>query len=368
MKRLLVPSLFLAACLLVLSAQVGAAKPPPDTIKQTPFPVWTLALDGPRVAYASAGRIYVWNLVTGATSVVTGTYSNAKHSVNASEVAIAGQRVAWIKREQLGNTQMPQRLYTAQIGGSAHRLRRVLGYTNTDCGSGGSQIAGLVGAGTVMAVSTWQWDFAGTAVANRRLNLVTPTGLRTIAAGTSAVASVSGDNGHIAVVPLRGASMGPDYCEVTSPTSVAVYSAQGKLLRRIQIGPVGAVALGGNRLVVQTATSRPTFDVYDWTTGALLQSWPAPTRGFNDLGFSGRIAAYSVFAGSNGRSAKLHLLDVTTGKDVVVATLRDSAYRDLAVGERGLVYVGNHFKSRLSTPSGRLVFVPTAQLRRLLGR
>ena len=127
MRWLRVVGLSLAATLLLCSAQAGAAKPQPDKVKQTAFPVWTLAMDGPRVAYASAGRIYVWNVATGRTSVVKGTYSNAKHSVNAAEIAIAGTRVAWIKRQQLGNTEQPQRLYTATVGGSAHRLKGVLG-------------------------------------------------------------------------------------------------------------------------------------------------------------------------------------------------------------------------------------------------
>jgi hypothetical protein len=75
MRWLRVVGLSLAATLLLGSAQAGAAKPQPDKVKQTAYPIWTLAIDGPRVAYASAGRIYVWNVATGATSVVRGIYS-----------------------------------------------------------------------------------------------------------------------------------------------------------------------------------------------------------------------------------------------------------------------------------------------------
>src|SRR5512146_3044710 len=174
---LLLFTLFLA------SAQAGAAKPDAGKVKHTAKPISTLAMDGPRVAYASGGRVYVWNVVTGASSVVKGTYSNASHTDNAAEIAIAGKRVAWIKRQEIGNTQQPQRLYTAPVGGSAHRLRRVLGYRDLACGPGGSQIAGLVGSGSVLAVSTWQWSTGGSVPvpAHQRLNLITPTGLRTIA-------------------------------------------------------------------------------------------------------------------------------------------------------------------------------------------
>ena len=70
-------------------------------------------MDGSRVAYASGGRIHVWNTATGATSVVRGTYGSAKPGVNAvaAQVAISGKRVAWIKRQGFGNTEASEKLY-----------------------------------------------------------------------------------------------------------------------------------------------------------------------------------------------------------------------------------------------------------------
>jgi hypothetical protein len=365
MKRLLVAGLLLAA-LLVLSAQAGAAKPQPNKVKQTPKPIWTLAMDGPRVAYASGGRIYGWNVVTGATSVVKGTYSNAKHTDNAAEIAIAGKRVAWIKRQEIGNTQQPQRLYTAPVGGSAHTLRRVLGYRDLVCGPGGSQIAGLVGSGSLLAVSTWQWSAGGSVPVptHQRLNLITPTALRAIATNPGAIVSASADSGHIAVVALPTPTWNPEaYCDWTSPTSVAVYSVGGTLLQQIETdGPVAEVALGGNLLVVLPGTSSPTFAVYDWRTGTLLHSWPVARRSPFDFAVAGRLAVYPVNTGR--QSADLHLLNLATGRDVVVATTRNILDRSLALGQRGLVYAVNHWDhSPFSGPSsGKLVFVPTAKL------
>ena len=52
-------------------------------------PIATLAMDGPRVAYASGKKVYVWNTVTGATTLLKGKYSS-----HTAEVAIAGTRVA----------------------------------------------------------------------------------------------------------------------------------------------------------------------------------------------------------------------------------------------------------------------------------
>ena len=360
------PFLALLACaLLVGSAQAGAAKQQSNKVKQTAKPIWTLAMDGPRVAYASGGRIYVWNVVTGATSVVKGTYSNAQHSDNAAEIAVAGKRVAWIKRQQLGNTEQPQRLYAAPVGGSAVRLRRVLGYTDMSCGSGGSQIAGLVGSGNVLAVSTWKSSSDGMVAANQRLNLITRTGLRPIATGPTTIVSASADRGRIAVVPLPTPVWVPaeGYCVQTAPTSVAVYSVDGTLLKQIETGgPVAEVALSGNLLVVLPGTHpTTTFDVYDWTTGTLLHSWPSAARGAIDFAVAGRLAVYSVFSHPYhvGRPENLHLLNLTTGKDVVIATTTNSRYRDLAIGRRGLVYAVNPLKDN---QPGKLVFVPTTKL------
>lgn len=362
MTRLQAVGLALFAILLLCSAQARAASAPAGKVKRTASPVWTLALDGPRVAYASAGRIYVWNVATGATSVVKGEYSNAAHTDNASEIAIAGTRLAWIKRQQIGNTEQPQRLYTAAVGGAAHRLRRVLGYTDLGCGPSGSQISGLVGSGSFLAVSTWQGHTGGTAATNRRLSLVMPARLRPIASGPGAVVSGAAADGRIAVVPLPARTPQPEgYCDLVPPTSVEIRSANGTLLRRVATGPVGAVALSARRLVVATPSPNPSFEVYDWAAGTLTHTWPVQSRVLSDFGVSGRIVVYSVAA---GRTRQLHVLDLTTGKDAVLAARRGPLfYRDLAVGRLGLVYVANTGSS-LRSPGG-LVFVPVAKLLRL---
>jgi hypothetical protein len=363
MRRLHLMGLSVVAILLLVSGSASAARSR-DKVKQTAGPVWTLAMDGPRVAYASGGRVRVWNVVTGATSVIKGEYSNAKHSVNAAEIAIAGKRVAWIKREQHGNTEQHQRLFTATVGGSAHRLRKVLGYTDMSCGAGGSQITGLVGAGHVLAVSTWQASANGMVSTNRRLNLIESTRLRPIATGPNTIVAGATDGSRIAVVPLGTRTWQPEegYCSWSPPTSVVVFSAGGKLLRRVETGPVGQIALSGRRLVAATPSLSPALEVYDSTTGALVQTWPVPARRVTDLGVSGRLAAYSV---PNGRLAKLHVLDLTTGKDVVIATYGHSLTRGLAVGRLGLVYVANRGASPESR--GKLVFVRMSKLLALMG-
>ncbi len=96
-----------------------------------------------------------------------------------------------------GNSQQTQeRLYTASLGGSAHQLGKLTNhFTNPQDGepdgglSDGTWIAGVVGSGKTLAVSTWK--SVNSVPSNERLSLVTPTGLHAIATGTGAIVSSS---------------------------------------------------------------------------------------------------------------------------------------------------------------------------------
>ena len=367
MRRLLAAGVLLAL-LLVLSTQAGAAKPQPNKVKQTAHPIWTLALGWPRVAYASGKEgatetIHVWNVVTGTTSVVkSGRHGFATH--HTSEIAITGKRLAWVRSVQFGNTELDHWLYTAPVGGSAHLLRQVLGYADTGCGVGGPQIGGLVGSGNMLAVSTWKVN-SDYSASGQHLNLITPTRLRTIATGADAIVSESADGGHIAVLPLPRVNVIPDGCgPSTPPTSATIYSTKGTLLKKIAFGPPDPstfstqVALSGKRLVVLTTgihePSGPAWvklAVYDWTTGALLHIWPVAIPQYpGEVNFS----VYGHLAAVEGYS-KLHLVDLNTGKDRVIAPASHTVC-PTAIGPRGLVYAVNPHNT------GKLVFVPMARL------
>lgn len=384
MRRLhfagLILTLFSCA-LLVGSAQAGAAKPKPNTVKQTAKPVWTLAMDGPRVAYMlDSRRVGVWNVVTGATSAIKGNYPSNGHNFGygRGDVAIAGSRVGLITRFVIGNTlQTQERLYTASLGGSAHQLGKKTNHSSSsgDCtvpgngGADGNWIGGLVGAGNVLAVSRWKASSAATT--GERLNLIAPTGLRTIASGPGAIVSQSTNGGHIAV--LRSTDAWPAYqgrAEQRSPM-VGIYSTGGTLLREIALNvplpdpcaypsPIIRIGLSSNQLVVlrldipQAGSLKATVEVYDWTTGALEHTWPlalshvAPIA--DRLSVSGRIA---IIEGA----FKLRVLDLATGKVTTVAASR--ANSPATIGSRGLVYALNPIKDN---QPGKLVFVPTTKL------
>lgn len=84
----------LVVVLVMAVVQAAAASPQAGPlVKQTKSPIATVAMDGRRVAYASGNKVYVWNTLTGATTLMKGNYSS-----HTSELAIAGTRVAWITR------------------------------------------------------------------------------------------------------------------------------------------------------------------------------------------------------------------------------------------------------------------------------
>jgi hypothetical protein len=361
MKRLLVAGLLLAA-LLALSTQAGAAKPQPTKVRLTANPIWTLAMDWPRIVYASGKdghqeSVHVWNMATGAARVVKSVHGEAHH---ASEVAITDEQVAWVKSVQSGNTELDHWLYTAPLGGSTHLLRHVHGYADQGCGPGGPQIGGLVGSGNMLAVSTWTVN-ADYSASGQQLNLITPRGLRTIATGANAIVSESADGGRIAVLPLPTENVIPEGCGPSAPSaSAAIYSTTGRLLNRIALSPISSIreiALSGKQLVVLTTeqsqtAATVTLAVYDWTTGTLLHNWPLAVQ------LGERLAVYKQLAAVE-TPYRLYLVNLNTGKYVRIAPAGGTS--PTAIGPQGLVYAVNPHNT------GKLVFVPMAKLLTILG-
>jgi hypothetical protein len=362
MRRFLAAGLLFAA-LQVLSAQAGSAKPQANKVRVTANPVWTLAMDWPRVAYASGKEgntvtIHVWNLVTGATSVVKSkNHGFATH--HTAEIAIAGKRLAWVRSVQFGNTELDHWLYTTPLGGSAHLLSYKPGNADIGCGPSGPQIGGLVGSGNMLAVSTWtvNRDYSAS---RQQLKLITPTGLRTIATGADAIVSASADGSHIAALPPATQNVIPEGCgPSTPPTSVTIYDMNGTLLKTIALNPSKdqhlspEIALSGKRLATlnteaQTGSIRVTLAVYDSTTGALMHTWPMPVKRATHLAVYGHLAAVEG-------PYRVYLVDLNTGKNVKIGPVSGWAYTT-AIGRHGLVYAFNPHNT------GRLVFVPMAKL------
>jgi hypothetical protein len=350
-------------------------------VKVTAQGVATLALDGTRVAYASGGRIYVWNVATGAISVVKGDYSNSTRSIDPAQIAIAGERVAWIKRVGYGNTEMSEKLYGASVAGRAHVLKQGYIFEREDSVHAiGGWIAGVVGSGKVLAVSTWHSDRGVTS--REKLSLVTSAGLRSISTGPGTIVAGAANRGRIAVLSSIAAWPADEPSTPTTEPSVGIYSKDGKLLNEIVLDtPIppppscgdcvgypstiqNSVALSGNRLVVLSETNPETgsspwttkVEVYDWRTGMLLHTWPLSFRPYA-INVAAPLAACGRFAAVEGR--QLHLLDLTSGKDTLMA---GGVGSPAALGAKGLVYA-----ARGRAGHGKLVFVPMSKLPALVG-
>jgi len=362
--------------LLLFSTQVGSARTQ-STVKQIGAPVWTLAMDWPRVAYASgqdrkSESIRVWNVATGATSAVDGGRSTDAVQY-AGGLLLSGTRVVWIRAQQIGNTNLDYRLYSAPVGGSAHLLKAMHGLTGIYCDKGPA-LGGLAGSRSAVVVSTWDAGPDGTKPSKQRLALVGPSALSTVATGAKAIVSQSVDGGHIAVLPLPTFSFTYDNgCNyATLPANVLVYSTTGALLAKVPLPPRDPttdpggyqVAIRGNRLVVlarglhePSGPAWVTLSVYDWTKPKYkrLHTWPVAIPlypGEANFSFYGHVAAVEGYS-------DLHLVNLDTGKDVVIAPSSQTGC-STALGPQGLVYALNSYTA------GQLVFVPMAKLLQLV--
>jgi hypothetical protein len=360
MRTLLKLSLsFAAVLLLAVPAATGTA--PGGRVKQTHNPITTLAIDSARIAYASGGKVYVLNVRTGATTLMQGSYN--RHT---AEVAIAGKRVAWITRYAVGNSeQTSESLFTGSLTTRGRLLasgrRTAILSEGVPVAWQGRWIAGAVGAGYTLAVSTW-WSSADGTCTAQRLNLISPDGLHQIATGPGAIVAASaipGNAGFGYIAVLRSEEMWPDGAP-TPAVTVGVYAFSGRLVREITPSSAQEIALTKNELVVLTKTK--TLEVYDWRkSGTLLHTWPiaadTPNLRPGHLAAASGVAVYSVDPRRAG-SRKLHVVGLATGKDIVLATGNGAGYyaRDAAMSPYGLAYAINY------RDHGKLVFVPMAKL------
>jgi hypothetical protein len=358
MRRLSSWALLLALpFLLLLAVSATATGTPTRKLKHASGPITALAMDGPRVVYSTDGNgVYVWNVRSGATARVRIPSPSDQPLIG--QVAIAGQRVAWITDDVAGNSmETNEDLFTASLSKAGKRkLAHAFRYsefiepqpTRGRWLWNGDWIGGLVGSGKLLAVSTWTTrpnaDTGTETISNARLSLIGATGgLHPIVSGESAIVSRSTDGGQVAVLRPAG--------------TVGIYSAAGALLRQITPTSAQEIALTGTRLVVLTKTK--TLEVFDSKTGALTHTWPIKTRHAylqaGRLRAYGRIALFSVDPRYSTRD--LRILDLKTGRGFALPSRTRSGWNDASIGPFGLVYAVNSYKTYGGHhPSGTLVF------------
>jgi hypothetical protein len=341
-------SALLVATLVVALPAEGAA--PSPRIKNTQGSIESLAMDGPRVAYAVEGegatgctKVFVWNVLTHGGAVVSGRKTCDADSTSTGagvrEIAVAGLRVAWIVN-QGGNTESDDYLYTAALGGRATERLVSSAFRSGDVDGtlAGAWLNHLVGGGDRIAVNRFTTDTGGniTQASLQRLEL----GLSTLAVGIPSLYASSVDLHRVAVLRV-------DH-------RVAIYDTETRrLLLTVTPSSAKEIALRKDYLVVLTRTK--TLEVYNSHTGALLKTWPV-AAGASRLDVHSGIAVYVV-----GRT--VFEIRLTDGRDAPLATA-PRMLEGLQVEAPGVVYAYNTFKGLHDV--GNLAFVPLRQATSLL--
>jgi dipeptidyl aminopeptidase/acylaminoacyl peptidase len=326
---------------------IASATAPPRTIRLKGA-VMALAMEGFRVAYeetyarTSCDKIFVLDLISGRRKAVAG----CRPDHGQRELAVAGSRIAWIVTE-CGNSACDDYLATA----SRPRLKpRLLAHAHTDfddAGYVGSFIGSLVGSRNLLAVNRFSLDETG-AVTKPRLSMIGRSGLRRIASGPKTVFAQEANGGRIAVLREDG--------------RIGVFAATGKLLAEVTPSSVkkneegdvlllgDATALQGRELLVLTAEQ--TVEIYDLRSRALVRTWRVPKDAIY-LDTYGGVAAYA-----EGRCCsryKVHVLNLATGKDVVIDTAAaPSDTPNVQLEAAGLVYTKT-FRSLVFLPMRRVL-------------
>jgi hypothetical protein len=345
---------FLASLLLLaVSFSAAAANTPIISVIRTKQDIDEMTMNGSRLVYnlsafpgtfprsRCSNKILVRNLRTGGLKRVSGnkTCEDEHGSTGAGvrELAFVGGRFAWIVNFG-GNTEFHDYLRTASLPRPRERqLAAAARYGDIEVQQG-SWIGHLVGSGNLIAVNRWSTDAKGM-VKRSELDLVGANGLRRVGSGAKAIFAESVDSGRIAVLRADG--------------TVGIYDASGKLLLEVAPRSATEVALCGNKLLVLTKTR--SLEIYDSRSGALLRSWPVPRGAATLDGYAG-LAAYADHPVYSGQRFRVHVLQLTTGKDVVVGTgtYEGRPRRDVQLEAPGLVYAKN-LRTIVFIPRGRLL-------------
>ncbi len=339
-------------------------------------PIEGLALDGTKAAFvkgvpftracALGRRVYRWNLASGRTSPASGAKTCRQPDTSTGggifEIALTRTASAWLLNSG-GNIESGETLFTSKAKPHKDEVLATSDRYGSDTGNTftGTFIGGLVSDGSRITYATWSMDKDGN-VTESALWRISGAKATKIASGSGAVVSASADRGRIALLRTDG--------------TVAVYARDGSLLNTIAgAGRAGiqcsygcgapgeAVALTSKLVAVLTEArvnrQAGSIEVYDRTTGDLLHTWPA-------AGYSWQFDAYGGIAVYLD-GARLHALDLKTGKDAVVAKHRHTI-QQVRLDRAGLLYYLNGAWSKRTGQDGKLVFVPFGTIAAKLGR
>jgi hypothetical protein len=332
----------------------AAGTAPRTKVKQTTGPINALAMDGARIAYyignpriqkGPGNKILVWNTLTGKVTKVSGKLTDQADITSTGsgvrELAIAGKRVAWIINVG-GLTESDDDLFESSVALPKEQIIAESMRRGPDPDSPGDWISGLVGAGNLLWVNRWSADGSG-AITRAGLHLLGTMSLKRIAAGAPTILARSADVNRVAVLRSDG--------------TVAVYSTAGKVLLQVAPSQAQAIALNGRFLAVITKARK--LEVYESIRGSLLKT--ISIRGDRryapaNLDLEGKFAVYTLYR-------DLHALNLVTGKDRVLGTMKGRGIGFAQIEPAGVAYAGNvRNKPVRGSETGTIVFVPFARV------
>jgi hypothetical protein len=343
---------------LALVASAAGTTAPQTPVRHLQVGVAALAIDGDRVAYDASSwlvakpapnKVFVWNVRTGKTIKVSGGMTAAADTSSTGagvfQLALAGSRVAWLMNEG-GNLEGDDYLFTSSTTGpEEHQVASAI-RTGTSCpgrsasSCAGKWLGGLVASGNVIAANRWTTDATG-AVTTGQLDVLGGARLKEVATGANTVQAAVAGGGRVAVLHADG--------------TVALYSLAGRELLTVNTpADTEAVALQGKSLVVATKSRQ--LEVYNAGTGSLRKTLTAGgSKQPRNLEVQDNIAIYTT-----GTAGELHAVNLSTGKDRVVAEPHGGV--DLArMDGAGLVYADNGFERNFGKAT--LVFLPFARIK-----
>jgi hypothetical protein len=330
-------------------ASSGAGKP---RIKTTKRDIESMGMDGPLVAYdlkSSDGcnQVFTWNVNTNGGKVVSGDGTCEADSTSTgggvTQIGVAGGRLAWITNLG-GNTESDDDLYTSSL--PKPREKHLLSAMRTgDIDQGdldGGWIVGVFGDGDLLAVSTYATK--GGAISNAKLRVIGRSGVKTIARGERAIATIAVGSGRIATAAGDG--------------RVRLWSRGGRLLHTYKVGQGDEAALTQHRLLVFGDKGMRVYDT--GPSGRLLSTWKAPSRAYL-ADAEGDIAVYSIYCGTSDTCGRrVYAARVSTGKTVLLAKTPHDVV-GLQIEPAGVVYAYN------SAKGGTLVLRPMVRVEAALG-
>jgi hypothetical protein len=323
--------------LALVTSAAGTTATQRSVVRHLQVPVGALAIDGSRIAYDASSRyvttphaankVLVWTLRTGKTVKVSGEKTAAADTSSTGagvfQLALAGTRVAWLVNEG-GNLEGDDYLFTSSVTKpQEHQVASAIrngdgcpGRSFSHCA--GPWLGGVVGSGNLIAANRWTTDGNG-AVTAGQLDVLSGTKLKPVAIGAGTVQAAVADSGRVGVLRADG--------------SVALYSAAGKPLLTVNPG-AEAIALQGTSLMVATTARK--LELYNARTGSLRKTLSAHgTKQPRNLGVQGNVVVYTT-----GSAGELHAVNLSTGKDRVIAKPH-GGIEFAAIDGAGLVYAGN---------------------------